>query len=345
LAEFLLLLRLGRAFFRAEAEFFVAPGGMGVAGSGRAPAGPFDRPSRESLEYDETARQRNHAVTGRGTKGRRYHHHSLLEGTTMLCRAIPAGLLAAAGLLAPAAQAGDLMRLDLKKAPAPTASLSLNLDGDEADTLDAAYRGGYRYGGSYGYRGGYRYGGSYGYRGGYRYGGSYGYRGYYGGYYPRYNYGYYPRYNYGYYPGYYYGYYAPYYYPGVSISVYRPAYYYPIDTSAAPMPPAAALDYGPGTYGGAPSAEPLPAPRPVAPSQGTFPYDGGPRAPVPMPKSDPAPTAAPPAAVPLEGRSVSLPGKPAKLSYPAYGEPPARTTTVVKDRLTAKAEPIKQGSR
>src|SRR5262249_52734937 len=123
------------------------------------------------------------------------------------------------------------------------------------------------------------------------------------------------------------------------------AYDYPIDTSAAPMPPAATLDYDPGTNGRVPSAEPVPAPRPVAPSQGTFPYDGGPRVPVPMPKSEPAPTAAPPATVPLEGRSVSLPGKPAKLSYPAYGEPPPRSTAVVKDRLIAKTEPSKPASR
>jgi hypothetical protein len=72
---------------------------------------------------------------------------------------------------------------------------------------------------------------------------------------------------------------------------------------------------------------PLPGRPAPAPRGGqTFPYDGGPQAPVPMPGRAPAPTAEPPAAprpmVPLEGRSVSLPAKP-RYTYAAYGEQPA----------------------
>jgi hypothetical protein len=56
----------------------------------------------------------------------------------------------------------------------------------------------------------------------------------------------------------------------------------------------------------------------------TYPYDGGPQVPVPMPGNGvnrpAAPTRTPPATVPLEGRLVSLPGQAQRLSYPAYGE-------------------------
>jgi hypothetical protein len=258
---------------------------------------------------------------------------------------IPAGLLAAAGLLAPAARADDLMRLDLKKAPTPAASLNLNLEDKDADTLDTGYRGGYRGGFHGGFHGGYGYRGYYhhGYHSSFRF--SFGF-------YPRY-YGYYPRSYYGYYPSYY-----PY-YSGYSINVYRPAYYYPrtviiasepyycpIDTTTiTPMPCTTTLEYGPSTNSGAPSAEALPAPKPLPQPQGTYPYDGGPRVPVPMPKTDPAPMAAPPATVPLEGRSVSLPARPAKLSYPAYGEQPIRPTAIVKNPSAARTVPVKQTSR
>ena len=61
---------------------------------------------------------------------------------------------------------------------------------------------------------------------------------------------------------------------------------------------------------------PMPRPQRV-PADGTFPYDGGPRNPPPMPKSGPIFNDAP-ATLPLTGRVVSLP-KP-KYVYPAYGE-------------------------
>ncbi len=63
-------------------------------------------------------------------------------------------------------------------------------------------------------------------------------------------------------------------------------------------------------------------PTPLPSDNATYPYDGGPRVPLPMPRADPAPTpeVEPPSA-PVDGHSVSLPLKVAgKLTYPAYGE-------------------------
>ena len=111
-------------------------------------------------------------------------------------------------------------------------------------------RGGY---GGYN-RGG--YGGHY--RGGYGY-----YRGYYGGYGRPYYYG-------GYYaPAYYYPptYYAPTYYAPRAIRYYS----YPINGESSP-PPATTMQ---GSFYPSQSQQPF--------GNGTFPYDGGPRAPVPMP--------------------------------------------------------------
>jgi hypothetical protein len=75
-------------------------------------------------------------------------------------------------------------------------------------------------------------------------------------------------------------------------------------------------------------------PQPPAPDDRTYPYDGGPRAPVPMPKADqetpPPPRPMPPGTIPLEGRTVSLPGK-TQFAYPAYGEEP-RVTNFASDR-------------
>jgi hypothetical protein len=293
----------------------------------------------------------------------------------MTCRAIPAGLLAAAGLLAPAARADDVMRLDLKK-PAATPAVNLNFDGKDADTLDVGGRGGGFHGGG-GFRGVSFHGGSFhsaGFHGGsfravgfhsvgFRGGFNVGFRTFPVGWNRGWGWGWNRGWGWGW------GWNRPWWgwnrgwgwgwgSPGFSVIVSRPIYsfpssvilagdssYCPIDMSSTWMPPAASLDYGPGTTNGDPSVAPLPAPRPVAPAPGTYPYDGGPRMPVPMPKTDPTPTTAPPASVPLEGRSASLQAKPAKLSYLAYGEKPARSTTVAKDRAVAKSEPIKQVSR
>ena len=87
------------------------------------------------------------------------------------------------------------------------------------------------------------------------------------------------------------------------------------EPGAVPQPPAV------------PSADTLPPQGPaVQPNQsndGTFPYDGGPASPVPMPKTDPGPQGTPNKSfAPGEGRLVSLPLVPAKpkYTYPAYGD-------------------------
>jgi hypothetical protein len=74
----------------------------------------------------------------------------------------------------------------------------------------------------------------------------------------------------------------------------------------------------------------LPMPRVTPPNagDGTFPYDGGPKAPAPMPREELQPRGAPPSTFTLEGRPVSLPARGAKWTYPAYGEQPKRVTPV-----------------
>jgi hypothetical protein len=63
-----------------------------------------------------------------------------------------------------------------------------------------------------------------------------------------------------------------------------------------------------------------PPPRPMQEDR-TYPYDGGPIRRVPMPPADGSSISVPkPATVPLEGKAVSLPAKPAKYTYAAYGE-------------------------
>jgi hypothetical protein len=104
-------------------------------------------------------------------------------------------------------------------------------------------------------------------------------------------------------------------------------------------PSTLALEQGPAGY-----AQPG-VPGPAAPSvdDGTFPYDGGPRQPIPMPgprvepeESVPAPDLNPPASrkptpspsgLKASERYVSLPGekKTGKWQYPAYGEQPRRS--------------------
>lgn len=63
---------------------------------------------------------------------------------------------------------------------------------------------------------------------------------------------------------------------------------------------------------------------PFAPSPGTFPYDGGPANPVPMPAPTPAPMTHPQSVPALELRQVSFPSSRLKFAYPAYGD--QRTT-------------------
>src|SRR5205807_2646991 len=78
------------------------------------------------------------------------------------------------------------------------------------------------------------------------------------------------------------------------------------------------------------SYEKLATPTPVGPS-GTYPYDGGPRNAVPLPKTQQkAPSQ--PAPAPGDGRMVSWTAKSVKLAYPAYGEKPGR---ILPDASTA----------
>jgi hypothetical protein len=260
----------------------------------------------------------------------------LEEGNSMLrrCVVITAAIALAAVAWVSPVRAEETIRLGLNGS-APT----LTLGGDnDADVIDVAWRGGYRggyYGGYRGYYGGYR--GYYGGYGGYR---SY-YPRYYGGYrsyYPRY-YGYnsyYPRYYGGYYgsynPSYYGGYYGSYSYPsyyGYSSYYTQPYVYFGISGDGDCGSNIVTLPLQSGTAG-----QQVPNTRPPATKDGTFPYDGGPDRPVPMPKVEPEGTQLPKQSVPLEGRPVSFPSKP-KYVYPAYGEQPTRTQPV--DTVPVKA--------
>jgi hypothetical protein len=262
--------------------------------------------------------------------------------------------LAVGGLLlgAVAARAGDTVKLSL---PASTDAPALKLGqiGLDADTIDAASHGHGGHGGGFhgGHAGGFHGGHASGFHGGHvghyhagyhgHYGGYGGYRGYYGGHYHSY---YRPYYSFGYYrpyyaSRYYYGY-SPYYYSSYytepSVYYYSSPIYCPIGLETTPsygtpsysapnynaprvMPPADALNYQP-------DAQTLPR------QPGTFPYDGGPRLPVPMPRienpGDVPPTRlSPTPTVPLDGRPVSLLAPqttPVKYTYPAYGELPRK---------------------
>jgi hypothetical protein len=131
-----------------------------------------------------------------------------------------------------------------------------------------------------------------------------------------------------------YAYYRPYYYPSFYFSVARPyypayyaapsAYYYPapyyfyypvglnVTTGAATSP--AILRSGSSGI----ETLPLPTPAPGQAAPGTYPYDGGPANPVPPAKRENKP---PNATMPLEGRTVSVPGATTpRYTYPAYGE-------------------------
>jgi len=277
------------------------------------------------------------------------------------------GTLLAAGLVL--AGDGVSRATDVVRLGGPAAQQAIN--GGTNTELARGFHGGGFHGGGFrgGYYGGYRGGYYGGYRGYGGYGGYYNrgyYRPYYAGYYRPYYYGnygsYYSPYYSGYYSPYYYSsYYTPYYYPTYSYSV---PYYYPCATTVSPIvsvQPSTVYSQGP-TYA-TPNA---PAPRPAAPvmpsapqDNGTFPYDGGPKNPLPMPMPQPgdAPNpmkAGPRPTVPLDGKLVSLPKEaiggssplahdvqrlhfvsvtntssspaarptPARVAYPAYGEQP-----------------------
>ncbi|MGH7171700.1 MAG: hypothetical protein ACRELF_04740 [Gemmataceae bacterium] len=78
-------------------------------------------------------------------------------------------------------------------------------------------------------------------------------------------------------------------------------------------------------------------------SDGTYPYDGGPRNPVPNLKETP-PSSTTPRSVPLEGRSVSLPKATPKWRYPAYGENARRLAPASERTYLTRGESKKIGS-
>jgi hypothetical protein len=264
----------------------------------------------------------------------------------MLSKYLAAGVLMLAALaLAGTAGAEDPVRLAL---PGSDQESTLNLKGTDkdldADTIDVQRggRGGSRGGYGGGFRGGYRGGyASRGYRGGFYggYRGFSGYRGYYGyrnygyrsygygyrsyaygyGGYGGYGYGYryYPRYSYGYSPRYYYG-----------ISYGDPAYVVYADipstggTVIPTLPPA--LDVIPTPSYDGPSVPSTPAP---SAEPGTYPYNGGPKIPVPLPRAEEKEARLlPRGPALLEDVVVDLPETTGKWTYPAYGEKPTRST-------------------
>ncbi|MFO0968177.1 MAG: hypothetical protein U0793_21690 [Gemmataceae bacterium] len=252
-------------------------------------------------------------------------------------------LLVGAGVLASAsgARAGDTVLLGGAPA-ANTATLALNA-GDAATEL-VAYRGGGGHGGGHyggghyghvGHYGGYGHYGHGFYGGRYGFGYGYGYRSYYRPYYASYYRPYY--YSSYYYPSYYYPYsYYPSYY--VDPGYYYGGYYTPCSTTVVATAPTVTLragvapatyappSYGTPTYGtptyGTPTYGTRPGPLmpPADSPDGTYRYDGGPMAPMPLP-SDTPPTVDPARpTLPRDGRFVSLPATKAPIAYPAYGE-------------------------
>ncbi|QJW95063.1 hypothetical protein [Frigoriglobus tundricola] len=223
------------------------------------------------------------------------------------------------------AGAGDRDTAQLSGGPVSSTTMTLGGKGSAAkaateDTELARGHGGGGHGG--GFHGGGHYGGFHGGYGGYRgyHGGYYGgYRGYYGGYYRPYYYGgFYRPYYAGYY-GYGFGYGYPYYYP------YYPTYYpnyigvgvgsvYVGISGGTAVSGAVTVPLG-NTNFARPASQP--ATQPAAPSgDGTFPYDGGPSNPVPLPKTDPQAT---PSAT-VTDLPISLKPKAAPYKYKAYGE-------------------------
>ncbi len=88
----------------------------------------------------------------------------------------------------------------------------------------------------------------------------------------------------------------------------------------------------PPAYGPAPG-QPLPVMPP--PDATTFPYDGGPRTPLPMPNADPP---AVPLPTPMDDKLPATPMKMAgKIVYPAYGERTLTAPTLADQTVIVKA--------
>jgi hypothetical protein len=76
----------------------------------------------------------------------------------------------------------------------------------------------------------------------------------------------------------------------------------------------------------------------------TYPYDGGPRTPVPMPRADDSETGVPRLQTPARERVVSTPAGTGKWAYPAYGEAPRRTQ-FAQDRVILTRQPARKSAR
>jgi hypothetical protein len=249
----------------------------------------------------------------------------LREGTTMLGKRFFAGMLTAAGVLAwvGASQGGDTVLL---VGGDKTPTVTLQDDGQGAQTIRTWHHGGWGYHGGWGHHGGWGYRG-FGW-GGYNrpfYGG-------WGGYYrPFYGLGLYrPYYGLGLGYG---GFYRPYYGFGwgYGYSGFYPSFGFGYGGFYGPCAATSANIYTlsvPAAAAFAPQDTPLPQPRS---DDGTYPYDGGPQQAVPAPRDTPPTRTEPQRTLPLEGRAVSLPKATKKWSYPAYGET-ARRTVPASDR-------------
>jgi hypothetical protein len=141
-------------------------------------------------------------------------------------------------------------------------------------------------------------------------------------------YGYWPGY---YYPSYYYSSYASdpllYYYPE-NVYVVPNGYSYPLSNGLSNGSIRSIMPRATGPE------ETLPVPQPL-PNDGTYPYDGGPANPVPLPQAEPAPTRKG-GSTPAPARVVGIESKAPKYSYQAYGDKPAARKAVPDRQLAAK---------
>src|SRR5205807_1207764 len=154
-------------------------------------------------------------------------------------------------------------------------------------------------------------------------------RGYYGGYHHHHAY-YRPYINFGFGYPYYSSYYRPYYYSSPAYYYYPSYCYYPISLNSATVysgnvgvayPQAGGSTVPPMRK----ADESFNVPPFPPEEQGTFPYNGGPSAPVPLPGDAPIPQKSAPID-PAQGRVVSIPARLPKYTYSAYGQKPADTT-------------------
>jgi hypothetical protein len=129
-----------------------------------------------------------------------------------------------------------------------------------------------------------------------------------------------------------YGYWPGYYYPSYYYSSYASdplLYYYPENVYVVPNGSSVRSIMPPVT-----GEETLPVPQPL-PNDGTYPYDGGPANPVPIPQADPAPGRKAGPTLTPDGRVVAIEKAP-KYSYQAYGAKPVTRKVSEERQLAAK---------